>query len=111
MARTPSAEGAIRMRRVKATIGISDDTAKQIASAVFGKGSPFTITGGTLFVEHMIPADAADLVERTADAEKQMCEAGTLRTLSSSYTRVASEDAPATGADEEIELVEKEGAA
>ena len=106
MARPPTSEGAVRMRRVKATIGISDDTAREIAEAIFGKASPFAITGGTLFVEHMIPADAEDLVDRTAEAEKQLLKVGTLKTLSSGYTLVAP-----PGEDDEIEIVEKEGAA
>lgn len=106
MARTTAAEGAVRMRRVKATIGISEETAKKIADAVFGKASPFTITSGTLFVEHMIPADAEDLVDRTAEAEKHLLTVGTLKTLNSSYTHVSP-----PGADAEIEIVEKEGAA
>ncbi len=105
MARTTPAEGAIRMRRVKATIAISDESAKQIAEAVFGPSSPFAVAGGTLFVEHMIPADAEDLVERTADAEKLMMKSGTIKTLSSGYTLVA------PSAPDEIELVEKGGTA
>ena len=106
MARQPKPEDAVRMRRVKASLEISDQTAQEIAKSIFGSDTTFRITGGTVFLEHLIPASAEDLVARTAAAEERMMQIGKIRTLTSGYTMVSEEDLPPPVG--EVDLVDTE---
>lgn len=106
MARTHEPEDAIRMRRVKGSIDIGEDARVAMAEVAFGAGTQMRITGGTLYVETLIPADAENLVEQTAEAERQMAMMGNIRTLTSSYTKISPDDLPPVVGG--VDLVEQE---
>lgn len=93
MARSADTDDTIRMRRIKGTIEVTHEARKVIGEALFGAAS-MQVESCTIRVEALIPADAPDLIEMTADAERVMGTVGNLRTVVSGFTRIPAEDAP-----------------